>query len=318
VKRFICFVLMICIAANAQASKITYIYTDLQGTPLSEADESGALIASFDYTPYGNQALGNSEAGPGYTGHVNDPDSELVYMQARYYDGIVARFLSVDPAGLTPGEVFGINRFSYGNGNPVANVDPDGRVVISANAANNAVLISYINSLAAGTFAFKDGMLVKVSEKGDGGGKSSYYAGKLEDAINSSQTLVLDISSSIDGQSVDADFGGGATGPNSFGSFTSTISGNGAFTFDQDGNLIYEQPGEVLAHEIVGHALPLLGQPDTGNAVDDENKVRSQNSLPLRQRDPSHTEVHKPKPKPHTAPSTADPSTPSCGILCQK
>jgi RHS repeat-associated protein len=33
----------------------------------------------------------------GYTGHVNDPELGLTYMQARYYDPIAARFLSGDP-----------------------------------------------------------------------------------------------------------------------------------------------------------------------------------------------------------------------------
>lgn len=117
-------------SANA-TTKFTYVYTDPQGTPLAEADESGNITATFDYKPYGEQAQGSSPAGPGYTGHVNDPDIGLVYMQARYYDPIVGRFLSMDPVALNGRNFFGFNRYAYGNNNPVMNIDPDGRYTCS-------------------------------------------------------------------------------------------------------------------------------------------------------------------------------------------
>jgi RHS repeat-associated core domain len=50
-----------------------------------------------------------------------------VYMQARYYDPAVGRFLSVDPAGPTPGNPFSFNRYDYTDNNPINHTDPDGR-----------------------------------------------------------------------------------------------------------------------------------------------------------------------------------------------
>jgi RHS repeat-associated protein len=88
-------VLLSCFAAHA--GTVTYVYTDPQGTPLAEADAQGNITARFDYASYGSVAMGAAPNGPGYTGHVNDPDTGLVYMQARYYDPVTARFLSVDP-----------------------------------------------------------------------------------------------------------------------------------------------------------------------------------------------------------------------------
>jgi RHS repeat-associated protein len=111
----------------AYAGTVTYVYTDPQGTPLAEADASGNITATFDYKPYGSQVLGTPKAGPGYTGHVNDPDTGFVYMQARYYDPVVGRFLSIDPDGVNAGNIFSSNRFSYANDNPIDNVDPTGR-----------------------------------------------------------------------------------------------------------------------------------------------------------------------------------------------
>lgn len=120
-----CFWLALC--GLSHAGKGTYVYTDPQGTPLAEADEQGNIIATYDYTPYGTQVMGTAPNGPGYTGHVNDPDTGLVYMQARYYDTITGRFLSIDPASPKAGNVFTFGRYNYANNNPLRFTDPDGR-----------------------------------------------------------------------------------------------------------------------------------------------------------------------------------------------
>ena len=109
-----------------RAGTMTYIYTDPQGTPLAEADAQGNVTARFDYRPDGAQALGTPPAGPGYTGHVNDPDTGLVYMQARYYDPGTGRFLSLDPVAPEPGNFSNFSRYHYASNNPVTNIDPDG------------------------------------------------------------------------------------------------------------------------------------------------------------------------------------------------
>ena len=119
-------------SALVHANTVTYVYTDPQGTPLAEADAQGNITTTFDYAPYGSQALGTPPNGPGYTGHVNDPETGLVYMQARYYDPSVGRFLSVDPAGMGPANVFSFNRYDYVNNNPAANIDPFGTTCTSS------------------------------------------------------------------------------------------------------------------------------------------------------------------------------------------
>jgi len=136
--RGIAFALAAIISSPATASeRVTYYYTDGQGTPLITVDGTTGAATSADYKPYGAQTLGSMQGGPSYTGHVQDVDTELMYMQARYYDPMVGRFLSVDAVGPSPGNVFNFNRQSYGNNNPIFNVDPDGRVVTSTQSANN-------------------------------------------------------------------------------------------------------------------------------------------------------------------------------------
>jgi RHS repeat-associated protein len=115
--------------AVAHAGTHHYYYTDPQGTVLAKADASGTIIATYDYAPYGTAVASMSPApnGPGYTGHLSDPDTGLVYMQARYYDPSMGRFLGVDPVEPATGNPFNFNRYAYASNNPIVNVDPDGR-----------------------------------------------------------------------------------------------------------------------------------------------------------------------------------------------
>jgi RHS repeat-associated protein len=141
--------------ARPQSSVTTYIYTDPQGTPLAEADGSGAITATYDYRPHGSLALGNPPNGPGYTSHVNDPDTGLVYMQQRYYDPVIGRLLSVDPVGVDGAAAKNFNRYSYADNNPYKYIDPDGRSVTCTQSA------CYIDSHSV-VEAFVDHAIVDV------------------------------------------------------------------------------------------------------------------------------------------------------------
>ncbi|HEX7338625.1 MAG TPA: RHS repeat-associated core domain-containing protein [Rhodanobacteraceae bacterium] len=103
------------------------IVTNAQGTVVATMTPQGQVTYTAGYRPYGQQVEGTPLAGPGYTGHVNDPDSGLVYMQQRYYDPTIGRFISPDPISPTPGNIYNFNRFAYANNNPIVNIDPDGR-----------------------------------------------------------------------------------------------------------------------------------------------------------------------------------------------
>jgi RHS repeat-associated protein len=120
-------VLLLALGLGRAWSGTVYLeYTDPQGTVLAEADVQGHIVARYDYRPYGGVVSGSGPNGPGYTGHVQDPETGLVYMQARYYQAR-GQFLSPDPVGPSPGNIFSFNRYAYGNNNPIGNIDPDGR-----------------------------------------------------------------------------------------------------------------------------------------------------------------------------------------------
>lgn len=70
--------------------------------------------------------MGMQQSGPGFTGHVEDDELGLIYMQARYFNPGTGRFLSVDPQPFyATDESF--NRFTYVSNNPMTMVDPDGQ-----------------------------------------------------------------------------------------------------------------------------------------------------------------------------------------------
>lgn len=75
-------------------------------------------------------AVPTSEDTPGYTGHLEDDDLQLTYMQARYYDPVIGRFYSNDPVGFNGNNPMTFNRYAYANNNPYKYTDPDGRTAI--------------------------------------------------------------------------------------------------------------------------------------------------------------------------------------------
>jgi RHS repeat-associated protein len=86
-----------------------------------------------------------------FTGHVNDPQTDIVYMQQRYYDPIAARFLSVDPVVAQANTGSSFNRYNYANGNPYLFTDPDGRSSTCEVAATLSAIRFQIN---LGVFPF--------------------------------------------------------------------------------------------------------------------------------------------------------------------
>ncbi|UHQ23257.1 RHS repeat-associated core domain-containing protein [Lysobacter sp. 5GHs7-4] len=103
-----------------------YHHTDALGSPVATTNAAGALIERTNYEPYGS-AINKTVNGIGYTGHVMDGATGLTYMQQRYYDPTLGRFLSVDPVTANSGTGSNFNRYWYGNNNPYRFTDPDGR-----------------------------------------------------------------------------------------------------------------------------------------------------------------------------------------------
>jgi len=122
---FLKLLMIVPLSATAGIS-VTYTHTDVQGSVVALTDEDANVVERREYEPYGLPSEPIDEE-PGYTGHVHDSDSGLVYMQQRYYDPVVGRFLSVDPVGVSGANGGNFNRYWYANNNPTSFEDPDGR-----------------------------------------------------------------------------------------------------------------------------------------------------------------------------------------------
>ena len=105
---------------------VKYTHTDALGSPVATTNAAGQVIERKDYEPWGGVIGNPTYNGVGYTGHLMDGATGLTYMQQRYYDESIGRFLSVDPvlAYSNPGA---FNRYKYAANNPYRFTDPDGR-----------------------------------------------------------------------------------------------------------------------------------------------------------------------------------------------
>jgi RHS repeat-associated protein len=138
------------VARLDQAGKVTYTYADHLGSPVLATNASGGVRWREDYTPFGEarpQSAANDN-GESYTGHITDTETGIVYMQARYYDPAIGRFLSQDPVGFASGGVGYFNRYAYVGNDPLNATDPTG-AVIAPNKAGATDPSTIENELAA-------------------------------------------------------------------------------------------------------------------------------------------------------------------------
>ena len=131
----------------------TYLHPDLLGSPVAETDANRIATVRTHYAPYG-EPLNRTVDGPGYTGHLHDATTGLVYAQQRYYDPVIGRFLSIDPVAADPDSGSNFNRYWYANNNPYRFIDPDGRAVTctadTCTAQGNSIAEAAVDALTIG------------------------------------------------------------------------------------------------------------------------------------------------------------------------
>ena len=136
---------------------VYYYVTNLQGDVMRIVNASGAVIASYDYDPYGKviSATGTlANVNPlRHRGYVYDQETGFYYLQSRYYDPAIGRFLNADSYASTGQGIIGNNMFAYCNNSPVYQLDPEGEIAIST-----LILIgsAIIGAVCAGYTAYKE------------------------------------------------------------------------------------------------------------------------------------------------------------------
>src|SRR6266542_2729874 len=99
---------------TSSATGVSYFLGDHLGTTAGLTDASGGIVEGDSYDSFGNSS-GSARTRYGYTGRERDPDTELLYYRARWYDPQVGRFVTEDPIGVDGG----LNLYAYTANNPV-------------------------------------------------------------------------------------------------------------------------------------------------------------------------------------------------------
>ncbi|MCG2583851.1 RHS repeat domain-containing protein [Massilia sp. TS11] len=152
---------------------LNWFHKDRQGSVIAITDAGGALTARLNYDPWGNRRQPDASATPvsllgvvdnkGYTGHEMLDPLELVHMNGRVFDPLVARFVSADPFVQAPEDGQSYNRYSYVLNNPMNLTDPTGytsepadkndatpRIYVTRSASLESAMASLLIQVRAG------------------------------------------------------------------------------------------------------------------------------------------------------------------------
>jgi RHS repeat-associated protein len=113
-----------------------YTVTDHQGSVQATIDTAGTTLnAVRAYTPYGQPRTSDITATQrGWIGQIEDTTTGLNYLNARYYDPNLHRFISPDPLYNTA-QPKSLNPYTYAWANPITGSDPSGLYRPKDNAA---------------------------------------------------------------------------------------------------------------------------------------------------------------------------------------
>ena len=116
-----------------------YYAFNLQGDVIAIYNETGMEMVTYSYDVWGNHTciidnyyMGLANLNPlRYRGYYYDSETGLYYLQSRYYDPEVGRFISADNPELVTATLMGHsdkNLFAYCDNNPISRADNGGGV----------------------------------------------------------------------------------------------------------------------------------------------------------------------------------------------
>ena len=142
------------------AFDVFWFEKNLHGDIVAIYDESGTKIATYTYTDaWGNHSVSYTNGGAStgaqynpfrYRSYYYDTDLGLYYLQSRYYDAKICRFINADSALYH--SMLGYNMFAYCGNNPVNYFDPTGEY-------SEALNPSWIDTIWLALLALIDGPL---------------------------------------------------------------------------------------------------------------------------------------------------------------
>ncbi len=121
---------------NGDEEKLYYATVNYFGDVVGLYNGSGNRVVSYEYDDWGNvvSLTDTSSVDIGtinpirYRGYYYDSETDLYYLQSRYYDPKIGRFLNADSQLNQQDGPLGFNMFAYCCNNPINMSDPDGHL----------------------------------------------------------------------------------------------------------------------------------------------------------------------------------------------
>ena len=155
---------------HGSETELYYYLVNAQGDVSAILDSGGKIAASYDYDAWGNCTVYNSsDAAIGdlnplrYRGYYYDAETGFYYLQSRYYDPAICRFINADTYLSTGQGMLGHNMFTYCGNNPVNYCDSSGRFFFTLLGAMIGAAAGYIDAFIAGEDPIKGAIAGGVS-----------------------------------------------------------------------------------------------------------------------------------------------------------
>jgi RHS repeat-associated protein len=143
------------IARRDGEGKLTHVHQDRLGSTRLLTDGNGKVLERYEYDPFGKPLNPPARDERLWQGERLDHDSGLVYMNARFYDPELGRFISPDSIVPDPYRPQSLDRYAYVENDPTNNIDPTGHIPMQVElrkeqAAESSWGAMYARSLTAG------------------------------------------------------------------------------------------------------------------------------------------------------------------------
>ena len=129
------------VVGTSAANEAYYFHhTNPQGSIIATTNIAGVVVHRARFAPFGTRTNRPITAGGitttpviglGFAGKWEDEQLRLNYFGGRFYDPMLSRFVSLDPASMTVGDIQSFNRYAYANNNPLGFVDPNGNNILA-------------------------------------------------------------------------------------------------------------------------------------------------------------------------------------------
>ena len=161
-------------SSDAKAEFEEYLFVkNIQGDIIGIYNTTGVEVVHYDYNAWGETVNITFEAGYNhivqinpfrYRGYYFDSESGFYYLNSRYYDPQVKRFISADSIGVigaTPDSLTDKNLYAYCDNNPIMRVDDGGEfwniVIGAAIGAVVGAVVSAVSQLVDDSQSIKTG-----------------------------------------------------------------------------------------------------------------------------------------------------------------